>query len=132
MMKTSRPRLQFEPQSAAPFFFAARVLPSDMMIGADNLKALNDGKVMTRWRRRRRRVFLPVAGPCFDHHQVLDRRPTTHRARPNSLLNRRPRAIPRTRNDYSHDRSVSVRPATTRSLIRWIIERSHAGQTKGA
>ena len=72
MMETSRARLQFEAQSVAPIFVAGSVLPGDRKIGADNLKALNDGKVRSH-RRGSRRGVLPVAGPCFDHHQVLDR-----------------------------------------------------------
>ena len=85
-MKTRRARLQFKCQSGAPAVVVVCVLLGDTMLAADNLKALNNGKVMRRLGRRRQRVFLPVARPCFDHHQVPDRRPTATASKSNSLL----------------------------------------------
>jgi hypothetical protein len=41
MMKTRRARLQFKPQSVAPPFVKDCASPGDMMVGTDNLKALN-------------------------------------------------------------------------------------------
>jgi hypothetical protein len=92
LMKTRRADLQFKPQSVAPPFVKGCALSGGKMVGADYLKALDDGKVMTRLRRRRRGVFLPFAGPCFDHHGVLNRQPTAPACRPKLSLGRRPDA----------------------------------------
>jgi hypothetical protein len=82
-MKTRRACLQFELQGISPSFVGAYILAGDMMLGADNLKALDDGKVVTEFRRRSRQVFLPVAGPRFDHHKFLDPQSKATASKPN-------------------------------------------------
>src|SRR6185312_12954861 len=68
-MKPRGARLQFQSQGIAPGVAIRRVSRA-MVLGIDDLKALNSGKVMARLGPGGRQIVLPGAWPRFHHHKL--------------------------------------------------------------